>query len=304
MTHHTAARFSHKIPGPRVIGDILFTFAFEKFTKFNRNRLARSDRQKTMFVNVADHVGARVVMRGAYDGYRLEALHELLLDQRSRTQQSGGTALDIGANIGNHALAFSQMFSRTLCFEPVPCIFDVLNANLRLNSATNVESHNVGLSQTSGRFPFQFKPNALGEGSITDESDRNASMSIDVRVGDEEVSRHISDDERIEFVKIDVEGHEPQVLLGLKKTLIRHRPIVWFEAHGRAAAEDCIAPLVDAGYEHFYIFGSEAEQKGETLKGLLARSRGMEITLSRLNRPPLDLNYMNVIASVVPLEDG
>jgi FkbM family methyltransferase len=294
---------SYKVPGARVIGDIVLTFAFEKITKFSSKRLARAGRLKAAFVNASDHVGARVIMRGAYDGYRLEALHDLILNHRSRNNYSGGTALDVGANIGNHALAFSQLFKRTLCFEPVPCIFHVLNANLHLNDAANVESYNVALSDKTGRAAFDFKPNALGEGSIADDNDTRALMSIDVRAGDEEIGRLLSNGERIEFVKIDVEGHEPKVLLGLTDTLTMHRPIVWFEAHGRTAAEECIAPLVNAGYEYFYIFGSAAEQKGETLRGLLARSRGMEIKLDPLERPPLDIGYMNIIASAVPLDN-
>ncbi|MCV6603740.1 MAG: FkbM family methyltransferase [Porticoccaceae bacterium] len=135
---------------------------------------------------------------------------------------SGGCALDIGANIGNHSLAFSQFFDRVYAIEPYPPVFERLSKKVRV--ANNIKPFAVGMSDVSGELKFDSPKNLnWGAGKISESGD----ITVDVKVGDQFVRDNI--DETINFIKIDVEGHEPNVLAGLQQTISSHRPLVMFE---------------------------------------------------------------------------
>jgi hypothetical protein len=65
-----------------------------------------------------------------------------------------GTILDIGANIGCTALAFSSMAEIAHAFEPSPTTFALLSSNTAV--ASNVILHNYGLGERNGSFELTF----------------------------------------------------------------------------------------------------------------------------------------------------
>lgn len=139
---------------------------------------------------------------------------------------------DIGANIGQTALNMvatqkSKKINPTVfAFEPYPQTFHKLKANIALNQSTDVKAYNLGLSTEKGMLHMtQHCPSNSGGFRMTD--DPANSISVPVISLDEFVSEnHIA---RVDFIKIDVEGFEIQVLKGAKKTLETFRPILVFE---------------------------------------------------------------------------
>jgi FkbM family methyltransferase len=135
---------------------------------------------------------------------------------------SGGTALDIGANVGNHTHALAAGFDEVLAFEPFPLAADRLAQ--KAAHLPNVTVHRVGLSDHADTLNFAPPTSAnWGQGCIAAEG----SLQVPVQVADEFLpGRHRTP---INFIKIDVEGHELHVLRGLRQTLGRDRPVVFFE---------------------------------------------------------------------------
>ncbi len=135
---------------------------------------------------------------------------------------SGGTALDVGANVGNHSLAFSRIFDRVHSVEPFPLVASRLAE--KAARAGNITVHRLALSETTGEARFA-PPSTdnLGTGRISDAG----AISIQLMRGDEFVAGNVEGS--LNFVKIDVEGHEVQVLRGLRGTIARDRPVVMFE---------------------------------------------------------------------------
>lgn len=141
---------------------------------------------------------------------------------RIRSLFQGGTALDVGANVGNHALAFSQIFDNVHAVEPYAPVYQRLAA--RKSVAPRLHTYRLGLSNQSGVIAFEPPPSDnLGNGRVTPDGQ----VEVQVARGDEFVRDHIPG--RVDFIKIDVEGHESQVLEGLHQTLVRDRPVVMFE---------------------------------------------------------------------------
>jgi hypothetical protein len=54
------------------------------------------------------------------------------------------------------------------------------------------------------------------------------------------------------LLKIDVEGHEPQVLRGARETIARHRPAIYVENDRRAQQQEVIGLLADMGYRLYW----------------------------------------------------
>jgi FkbM family methyltransferase len=144
---------------------------------------------------------------------------------------NGGVALDVGANIGNHALFLARVFDEVHAFEPNPAMLARLERHIAMNAATNVRIHPFGLSDRDGKLPFYEHPGQNpGAGRFLAEGSPTKTL-LPVRRGDD-VLRD-SGAGSIDFVKVDVEGHELAVLAGLAQTIAAHRPAVGFEFHPR-----------------------------------------------------------------------
>jgi FkbM family methyltransferase len=134
--------------------------------------------------------------------------------------------VDIGANIGNHALFALKMLGvkQVIPFEPNPVAIAVLTSNLGLNgelARCDLSHLGLGLSDKpqDGLAMEVDKPNKnLGGGRLV------AGGDLRVIAGDEALA-----DRKVDFIKIDVEGMEMQVLGGLAHTLERCRPVIFIE---------------------------------------------------------------------------
>lgn len=140
-----------------------------------------------------------------------------------RRLHQGGVVLDIGANVGNHTLACSEFFDRVYAVEPYPPVYDRLAA--RKDVSDRIETFRIALSDRSGTVSFKVpSTDNLGVGRIAEDGH----LVIETIRGDDFVAAEIKDP--IDLIKIDVEGHETEVIKGLAETLRRDRPTVMFEA--------------------------------------------------------------------------
>lgn len=162
-----------------------------------------------------------IYTEGAYEKRFLDLIEALLPRRR--------TALDIGANIGNHALFFSKIFSSVHAFEPNPQVIARLRRNIEANRAGNISVHEFGLSSECAVLPFRCNDDGnAGMGKFLD-TDAAGAAKLEVRRGDAVVQDCNLD--AIDFIKIDVEGHEISALKGLRETIEEHQPVVAFEFH-------------------------------------------------------------------------
>jgi len=144
----------------------------------------------------------------------------------------GGCYVDIGANVGNHVIYVSKFLapSRIVMFEPVKEAIDILELNLALNGIdTRPEApallHKCGLGARRFLATPVIRPNNLGASRLTE---AETGAGIRVEVGDEMLR-----DEPVDFLKIDVEGMEMDVLAGLKETIARCSPAMFVEVANR-----------------------------------------------------------------------
>ncbi|EIJ64884.1 methyltransferase, FkbM family, partial [Candidatus Nitrosopumilus salaria BD31] len=139
------------------------------------------------------------------------------------------TSLDIGANIGNHAIVIAQYTKRLIVFEPVQFIFSVLQQNLILNKLNNVIAVNLALSDKAIKRDISIpKHGNLGCSSLNASFEDAEQQEIELVVGDDYLNLTCPK-EMIDFIKMDVEGHEASALLGLQETLKQDQPLLLIE---------------------------------------------------------------------------
>ena len=117
----------------------------------------------------------------------------------------GGIYVDIGANVGNHAVFVGKFCSpsQVIVFEPIPMSIDTLRVNLLLNAIPADTTHlGLGLSGEPGSTQMSIQPGNLGTARII----RDSKGTVKLVAGDSLLA-----DKKIDFIKIDVEGHEMEV---------------------------------------------------------------------------------------------
>lgn len=197
-----------------------------RIVRYTAQRAAsfNAERGHRMAIFANDLIGIDINQFGLYERSELELLFGFL--RPLHTHFAGGTALDIGGNIGNHALFFARHFRQVHSFEPNPATYALLWFNSRWMS--NVLTHALGLGDERGSFDLFEDTENLGGSSMRE--DLGAAQPA-VRIQVERLDDLSVDTEDLCFVKIDVEGFEPRVLRGAQGTIRKRQPLVVLEQH-------------------------------------------------------------------------
>ncbi|SIQ99140.1 methyltransferase, FkbM family [Rhizobium sp. RU35A] len=173
-----------------------------------------------------------------------EGEEKRLFCQLAESRGRAGLVLDVGANVGMHSLTFGEHFDRVFAFEPNPAVYERLVRNVETGADGNITTFNIGLSDRDDILLF-YQPTHANQGTGTfDPSfkvDGAREVCLPVRIGDE-ILREQGLAARVDAVKIDVQGFEPQVLSGLRQSLQASRPLIWFEV-----SDSTIARFSDYG---------------------------------------------------------
>lgn len=167
----------------------------------------------------------------------------------------GDTVLDIGANIGTHALGFARMVGpqgQVLAFEPQPLVFNILCANMALNQADQVRCLNkaVGLRDAAGsggitvpRTPPD-QPANFGNLSLRGAEAKAAAQTDTVDL----IAIDALGLQSCRLIKADVQGMEAEVLRSATDTMIRLRPFLYVECEYDDQAAEVIGLILAHDY--------------------------------------------------------
>ncbi|WP_233840489.1 FkbM family methyltransferase [Dyella sp. 2HG41-7] len=203
-----------------------------------------AEHRKQLVVFSFDFIAHNINLNGVYEKDDLDTFFEWL--ESSGVDLKDATAIDIGANIGNHSLYFSSHFKRVVSFEPHPRIFKVLSLNAEL--VDNLTCHNVGLSDQEGSAILSGPANNFGRSTIGELRD---ARSVDIMLTTLDTFREF---DNVKLIKIDVEGHEYKVLQGAKNVIQQHKPIILFEQHVedfKNGESQILSLLKEFGYRSF-----------------------------------------------------
>jgi FkbM family methyltransferase len=174
----------------------------------------------------------------------------------------GHTVFDVGGFEGIFTLFFARRAGptgRLVTFEPNPHNSARIAENVRLNGFENVEIRTIALGAAPGRMPLIYPAGEAALGSLvadiqdTIRGDKHAAtIDVDVETLDRLVAGGLPEPD---FVKIDVEGFERNVLEGMAATIARRHPLLYIEVHG----SDVSRKLENATSLVEYLWHSEYE---------------------------------------------
>ncbi|NNF58126.1 MAG: FkbM family methyltransferase [Rhodothermaceae bacterium] len=174
--------------------------------------------------------GLRFQGDGAVAGYLLGTSEPELQEAFAERIRPGDTVYDLGANIGFYMILAARLVGptgRVVAFEPFPATAAAARHNARLNAFDQVHVIEAAVADRPGEEWLM-----TGTGPVTfrlGEDREQPGQLVPVISVDAFVST--AEEPPPDFVKIDVEGAEERVLLGMKDTLRQHRPTVLCEVH-------------------------------------------------------------------------
>jgi FkbM family methyltransferase len=211
--------------------------------------------------NLSSFLDWTVYFFGSYEKENLFLLRGLL------AERTDPVFLDVGANVGLFSVFLSQFASKVHSFEPWCPVRNAIHQKIEANVITNITVHPVALGENNETLPF-YSPRGsnMGTGSFSSNhaTDRNRPLGeLDVANGDDYLKSHSIS--KVDLIKIDVEGWEKYVLLGLRATLIKCAPIVFLEMSESTLRtfgnlnefRKCVPPNYQANYVTFGRTGVE-----------------------------------------------
>jgi len=167
-----------------------------------------------------------------------------------------GWCLDIGANIGLHSIYMAKMCKHVMAFEPQPLLFSVLVDNIVANQysilpiqklVTNFDGElTMAIPKSYDEFP---NPGGLG---VVDSSFSHPELVVREFPCSRLDSMALA---KVGFIKIDVEGHEMEVLQGARNLLERDRPIMIIELFGGCDRREYAAQIEERIYAIETMYG-------------------------------------------------
>jgi FkbM family methyltransferase len=158
----------------------------------------------------------------------------------------GDVFVDIGANVGImsfHAARAVGSSGKVIAFEPNPDNIQHFLRGVLLNEFKHVTLFPLAASAETGIFAIQGNSNTcLSRANVGGRLVQ--SVRADTLLGDEP---------RVDFIKLDIEGHEPHALVGLTETLKRHRPLLLCEFAPRCLREHIGADPAEFAHNLFNL---------------------------------------------------
>ena len=204
-----------------------------------------------MYLDFLDPIDKEIILSQEFEKQEID----FLIEQIKRKDIN--YFLDIGANCGYYSLKISKEISniKILSFEQNIEAYSKFSKTLKknLNLSKKIKLENFGLSNKSAKLKMQsmlkFGYAQTGGSSIIDEdsNEKNFLFFADFKIGDEYIKLT---DEKIS-IKIDVEGHELNVLEGIKNIIKKNQCILQIEIFSKNF-EDVNNFLLSFGYKNFY----------------------------------------------------
>lgn len=212
--------------------------------KFKNNRL---DLDHSFIVECRDgifmvpkndqYVGKSLISYGEFSHLEFDIFQKLILPHFN--------ILEIGANLGAHTVPLAKICNRIVAIEPQPFCFKYLQSNVYLNNLDNAKCYNLGFSDVTKSMWVPTPTNAITNFGGISLQDTNVGVEVTVIPGNM-IQSH---DGPFEFIKIDVEGMELEVLKGLD---LSYGPILYMENDRVEKSHDLIEYCWAQGYSLYW----------------------------------------------------
>ena len=204
-----------------------------------------------LVLHLDDWIQENMFFLGEYEKAELKTLDYFL--------NKNSVFVDLGANFGLYTLYASKLIGmegKVISFEPFKKNYKALINNVAINNLTNIQSENIAVGEREGEIDLYYDSSEMNLGMASTKfiensySEKAAVITLDSYFRDNLISR-------IDFIKIDIEGHEYKALLGMKNLLLRFHPTLLIEILNEEELpnneDKVISFLSSLGYIKYFI---------------------------------------------------
>ncbi|WP_316811400.1 FkbM family methyltransferase [Pedobacter heparinus] len=230
-----------------------------------------TDEDIAIYTTADNYIEWNILSTGTYE-HEINKLIRISL-------KDGDVALDVGANIGLQSIRMSKSVGeagRVLAFEPLTYLQKKLAANILLNRSLNVTLLPYALANIETETKYDINENEWNQGAFSlDNNTENGDSAQKIAIKKGDILPEIINLNRLDLIKIDVEGFEFQVMLGLAETIKKYLPRIIFEydhnywTKTNQNISECFNFLKVANYKVFQItsVGCELRESPEQITG-------------------------------------
>ncbi len=218
---------------------------------------------------IAERYGYRWTLnpKDYFQWHQFYGLYDEVLEVLRATAASTQVIFDIGANIGFYSLLMARAqgpTGRVFSFEPNPETYSRLVTHIEDNAADKVQATQLGFSDSKGRLKlYEQGEGEAGKYSLRPPEGGNSKV-FEVEITTLDDRFRLLGLDRLDLIKIDVEGFEPEVMLGGKETISKYQPYMIFEftpvwmRNRKEKTNAAIDVLKKAGYLFHHLLPSES----------------------------------------------
>ncbi len=167
----------------------------------------------------------------------------------------GMDIVDIGANYGLYTLSMARKTGETgkvLAFEPTSSVADCLEQSITNNNLNNIQLLCAGVSDHTGNARLYLNQNPELNSLYTEDNEEGTYETVELVTLDSCVEKYKWN--RIDFIKLDAEGEEVNIIDGGEKTLTTFSPLIMYELkHGEKLNLPLINKFEGAGYTSYFL---------------------------------------------------
>jgi len=168
--------------------------------------------EATVVLNPTDPVVSGALHFGVYEKAETKFFYTACHD--------GMTFLDVGANIGYYTALAARIVGpngNVIALEPDPESYQYLEQTIKANAVGNVQAFQIAASDSPATLPLFISKDNRGDNRLYAPAEKRPQIEVKARPIDELLSENNIN--TVDFIKIDVQGYEPKVIAGLKKTI-------------------------------------------------------------------------------------
>lgn len=180
------------------------------------------------------YVGKSLIAYGEYSESEVNLFKKFITPEMN--------VIEIGSHMGSLTIPLSTMAKSVIAFEPQTYLASLLDESIKLNNITNIQINPCGLGKTN---------EVLTHGSISYDAPGNFGGVSLGNTGNVPVSIKTLDSFNLacDFIKIDVEGMEEEVLFGARETIEKYKPTLYVEDDRKDKSESLHKYLKLLGYK-------------------------------------------------------
>jgi len=173
------------------------------------------------------YVDQYIYKNGTYEKEIIDLIHSKI--------NKDSVFVDIGANIGQHSLIISHYVKEVIAFEPLQFLADQFRQSVEKNNIKNIKIEQIGLGNRKETQSVYIDDNQSGYTTLLDHLEKTPGLRknensnlIRQEIKIDTLDNYLGN-QKIHFIKMDIEGYEYYAILGAMHTIKSHKPFIIME---------------------------------------------------------------------------